>query len=71
MTATAGEERSGEACGDWGELVGAALLGTGRRRGSGGSPRELLDAAAVHTLRRRAGLRPAEAAPRPRPAPAD
>lgn len=71
MTATAGEERSGEACGDWGELVGAALLGTGRRRGSGGGPRELLDAAAVHTLRRRAGLRPAEAAPRPRPAPAD
>ncbi|MER6391102.1 DUF5691 domain-containing protein [Streptomyces sp. NPDC001523] len=51
---------------EWDELVGAALLGTGRRRG--GSPEALLDAAAVRTVRRRAGLRPAEAAPRPEPA---
>lgn len=41
---------------DWDELVGSALLGTGRRRG--GSPEALLDAAAVQTVRRRAGLRP-------------
>ncbi|MFJ1863654.1 DUF5691 domain-containing protein [Streptomyces sp. NPDC088097] len=46
----------------------ASLLGTGRR---GGSPQALLDAAAVQTLRRRAGLRPAEAGPRPVPAPPD
>ncbi|MFJ9074399.1 DUF5691 domain-containing protein [Streptomyces sp. NPDC102278] len=50
---------------EWDALVGAALLGTGRR---GGSPEALLDAAAVQTVRRRAGLRPAEAAPRPEPA---
>lgn len=54
--------------GDWEELVGAALLGTERRRGS---PAALLDAAAVQTVRRRAGLRPAEAGPRPDPAPRD
>ncbi|MFG2712740.1 DUF5691 domain-containing protein [Streptomyces goshikiensis] len=54
--------------GDWEELVGAALLGTERRRGS---PEALLDAAAVQTVRRRAGLRPAEAGPRPEPAPRD
>ncbi|MFG2984284.1 DUF5691 domain-containing protein [Streptomyces sp. NPDC048258] len=62
-----------EGYGDWEELVGAALLGTDRRRGGGpaGSPEALLDAAAVHTVRRRAGLRPAEAGPRPEPAPRD
>lgn len=54
--------------GEWEELVGAALLGTGRRQGS---PAALLDAAAVQTVRRRAGLRPAEAGPRPEPAPRD
>ncbi|MFB9583990.1 DUF5691 domain-containing protein [Streptomyces goshikiensis] len=54
--------------GDWEELVGAALLGTERRQGS---PEALLDAAAVQTVRRRAGLRPAEAGPRPEPAPRD
>src|SRR5690242_6110966 len=54
--------------GDWEELVGVALLGTDRRKGS---PRSLLDAAAVQTVRRRAGLRPAEAGPRPAPAPRD
>ncbi|MFD6974597.1 hypothetical protein ACFWBA_40925, partial [Streptomyces sp. NPDC059949] len=62
-----------EGYGEWEELVGAALLGTGRRRGGGpaGSPEALLDAAAVHTVRRRAGLRPAAAGPRPQPAPRD
>ncbi|OKK20927.1 hypothetical protein AMK16_11055 [Streptomyces sp. CB00455] len=68
-------ERHGEhgQYGDWEELVGAALLGTDRRRGAGpaGSPQALLDAAAVHTVRRRAGLRPAGAGPRPEPAPRD
>ncbi|MEU8776733.1 DUF5691 domain-containing protein [Streptomyces sp. NPDC048606] len=52
----------------WEELVATALLGTARR---GGSPQELLDAAALRTVRRRAGLRPAEAALRPPPAPHD
>ncbi|MEU6892818.1 DUF5691 domain-containing protein [Streptomyces sp. NPDC046557] len=72
-TARAGHEERG-AYADWDELVAAALLGTERRRG--GSPEALLDEAAVQTLRRRAGLRPArardipEAAPRdPRPEP--
>ncbi|MFJ8212732.1 DUF5691 domain-containing protein [Streptomyces sp. NPDC096033] len=54
--------------GDWEELVTAALLGTERR---GGTPEALLDAAAVQTLRRRAGLRPAPAARLPDPAPRD
>ncbi|MFZ3499849.1 DUF5691 domain-containing protein [Streptomyces sp. 5.8] len=53
---------------NWDELVGAALLGTERRRGS---PEALLRTAAVQTLRRRAGLRPAEAGPLPEPAPRD
>ncbi|MFK4144293.1 DUF5691 domain-containing protein [Streptomyces sp. NPDC004065] len=62
--------------GAWEELVTAALLGTDRRTPAGGAPgREapvaLLDAAAVHTVRRRAGLRPAPAAEPPAPAPAD
>ncbi|MFG2618367.1 DUF5691 domain-containing protein [Streptomyces sp. NPDC048507] len=58
----------GERAWDWEELVATALLGTERR---GGAPRELLGAAAGATLRRRAGLRPAEAAARPEPAPHD
>ncbi|MFF4366559.1 DUF5691 domain-containing protein [Streptomyces sp. NPDC001594] len=53
---------------DWEALVTAALLGTERR---GGTPEALLDAAAVQTLRRRAGLRPAAAARLPEPAPRD
>ncbi|GGX67340.1 DUF5691 domain-containing protein [Streptomyces anandii] len=62
--------------GAWEELVTTALLGTDRRRPPGGAPgREapmaLLDAAALETVRRRAGLRPAPAARRPEPAPAD
>lgn len=62
--------------GVWEELVTAALLGTDRRTPPGagpgaGTPAALLDAAAVETVRRRAGIRPAEAAERPRPAPDD
>ncbi|MGW6707451.1 DUF5691 domain-containing protein [Streptomyces sp. NPDC054956] len=70
MTTTdpADRPRADEALGDWDELVGAALLGTDRRQGS---PEALLGAAAVQTVRRRAGLRPAEAGPRPEPAPGD
>ncbi|MGP3950436.1 DUF5691 domain-containing protein [Streptomyces sp. 7N604] len=63
----------------WEALVSAALLGTERRRppvsGSAGHEREpaaaLLDAAAVSTVRRRAGLRPAPARERPAVAPED
>ncbi|MEU7640015.1 DUF5691 domain-containing protein [Streptomyces sp. NPDC039016] len=61
----------------WPDLVGAALLGTGRRTPpvavrAGQSPAAaLLDAAAVSTVRRRAALRPAPAGERPAPAPAD
>ncbi|MDX2543937.1 DUF5691 domain-containing protein [Streptomyces sp. WI04-05B] len=60
----------------WEELVTAALLGTERRTPPGcppGSqaPVALLGAAAVETVRRRAGLRPARAAKRPEPAAAD
>ncbi|MCI3276071.1 DUF5691 domain-containing protein [Streptomyces cylindrosporus] len=62
--------------GVWEELVTAALLGTERRTPPGGAagreaPVALLDAAAVETVRRRAGLRPARAAVRPEPAPED
>ncbi|MGY6025599.1 DUF5691 domain-containing protein [Streptomyces spinosirectus] len=62
--------------GAWEELVTTALLGTERRTPPGGAPgREapvaLLDAAAVETVRRRAGLRPARAAGRPEPAAED
>ena len=60
----------------WEELVTAALLGTDRRTPPGcrpgrEAPTALLDAAAVETVRRRAGLRPARAAQRPQPAPED
>ncbi|AXG82800.1 hypothetical protein DVK44_21465 [Streptomyces paludis] len=54
------------------------MLGTDRRppptdppAGGPDAPLALLDAAALHTVRRRAGLRPARAAPRPEPAPYD
>ncbi|GGW83957.1 hypothetical protein GCM10010297_00560 [Streptomyces malachitofuscus] len=61
---------------DWEELVTTALLGTDRRALADVAPgpraaTALLDAAAVATVRRRAGLLPARAAERPRPAPAD
>lgn len=56
----------------WKELVAAALLGTERRTPpGGGGATELLDAAAVETVRRRAGLRPARAGSRRPPAPLD
>ena len=58
-------------CPAWNELVTAALLGAERRTPPGGSVTALLDAAAVQTVRRRAGLRAAHAAPRPAPAPED
>ncbi|MGW7044552.1 DUF5691 domain-containing protein [Streptomyces avermitilis] len=60
----------------WEELVTAALLGTDRRTPPGPAsgreaPAALLDTAAVETVRRRAGLRPARAAARPEPAAED
>ncbi|MFE1292722.1 DUF5691 domain-containing protein [Streptomyces sp. NPDC058751] len=59
--------------GSWEELVTVALLGTDRRTLAGQRPGRpapvaLLDAAAVETVRRRAGVRPARAAARPEPA---
>ncbi|MER8008402.1 DUF5691 domain-containing protein [Streptomyces sp. NPDC094149] len=62
--------------GAWEELVTVALLGTERRTPPGGTsgreaPVALLDAAAVQTLRRRAGLLSARAAARPEPAAED
>ncbi|MFG2267651.1 DUF5691 domain-containing protein [Streptomyces sp. NPDC048720] len=66
--------RNGEA--SWEELVTTALLGTDRRQppavaAGREAPVALLDAAAVATVRRRAGLRPGRAARRPEPAPED
>ncbi|WP_432011450.1 DUF5691 domain-containing protein [Streptomyces cucumeris] len=61
----------------WDDLVAAALLGTERRtppvtpRPGQDAAAALLDAAALGTVRRRAGLRPAPARPAPAPAPAD
>jgi hypothetical protein len=55
----------------WSELVGAALLGAERRTPPGGSVTALLDAAAVQTVRRRAGARPTTTGPPLDPAPAD
>ncbi|WP_413799808.1 DUF5691 domain-containing protein [Streptomyces iranensis] len=61
----------------WDDLVAAALLGTERRtppvvpRPGQDVPSALLDAAALSTVRRRAGLRPAPARPGPDRAPED
>ncbi|MEV0278164.1 DUF5691 domain-containing protein [Streptomyces sp. NPDC050610] len=61
----------------WDELVAAALLGTGRRtppvtpRPGQDAATALLDAAAIQTVRGRAGLLPAVARHRPPTAPAD
>ncbi|MGI5349328.1 DUF5691 domain-containing protein [Streptomyces sp. CA-250714] len=63
-------QRTGSTDG-WGELVAAALLGAERRRPPGGSVAALLDAAAIETVRRRAGARPVVPGQRPEPAPAD
>ncbi|MFD9326688.1 DUF5691 domain-containing protein [Streptomyces sp. NPDC060065] len=62
--------------GSWEELVTVALLGTDRRTPPGCGPGQeapmaLLDAAAVETLRRRAGMQPARAATRPEPSAPD
>ncbi|MFI0739615.1 DUF5691 domain-containing protein [Streptomyces sp. NPDC021100] len=61
----------------WDDLVTAALIGTGRR-GTPAGPRPgqdpalaLLDAAALHTVRRRAAALPVAAGRRPEPAPPD
>ncbi|MFF9777193.1 DUF5691 domain-containing protein [Streptomyces sp. NPDC013978] len=60
----------------WEELVTTALLGTDRRTPPGAvsgreAPVALLDAAAVATVGRRAGIRPVRAAARPAPAAPD
>ncbi|WP_338896476.1 DUF5691 domain-containing protein [Streptomyces sp. TG1A-60] len=60
----------------WEELVTTALLGTDRRTPPGSvsgreAPAVLMDAAAVETVRRRAGIRPVRAAARPEPAAPD
>ncbi len=60
----------------WEELVTVALLGTDRRVVPGlaagrEGPVALLDAVAVGTVRRRAGIRPSHAVARPEPAAAD
>lgn len=51
----------GQGLASWSELVTAALLGAQRRTPPGGSVGALLDAAAVQTLRRRAGALPQQA----------
>lgn len=61
----------------WDDLVSAALLGTARRtppvrpRPGQDAAAALLDAAALHTVRRRAGLRPVVVRERPAAAPED
>lgn len=54
----------------WPELLATALLGT-TRQGSGAGAEALLDAAAGHALRRRAGVALVPVAPPPEPAPVD
>ncbi|MDI5971370.1 DUF5691 domain-containing protein [Streptomyces sp. SL13] len=69
-----GEVAGDSVAGDWESLLSAALLGTDRRGGPGGerdAAVALLDAAAVATVRRRAGLRPAVSAEHPAPAAPD
>ncbi|WP_255954136.1 DUF5691 domain-containing protein [Streptomyces odontomachi] len=75
-TSTTGTPDAGATAAGWDDLVTAALLGTERRRPpvtahGKDAATALLDAAAVQTVRRRAGLRPAPAAPLPGRAPAD
>ncbi|MGV9340918.1 DUF5691 domain-containing protein [Streptomyces sp. NPDC003688] len=60
----------------WDDLLTTALLGTDRRPAPTNNegrqaPLALLDAAAMATVRRRAGLRAGPSAPRPEPAPED
>jgi Family of unknown function (DUF5691) len=74
MSATP-QEPAAQPRASWGELVSAALLGTERRTPPGGGGPDaaisLLDAAAIETVRQRAGLLPARAGARPAPAPRD
>ncbi|MFT2019784.1 DUF5691 domain-containing protein [Streptomyces sp. 796.1] len=71
------QDAPGQPAADWDALVAAALLGTDRRtppvapRPGQEAATALLEAAALHTVQHRAGLRPAAARPRPAPAPAD
>ncbi|MET8178432.1 DUF5691 domain-containing protein [Streptomyces sp. NPDC005336] len=77
MNGTASPSASVPASASWDDLVAAALLGTERRtppvtpRPGQDAPSALLDAAALSTVRRRAGLRPAPARPVPDRAPVD
>ncbi|GAA4809698.1 DUF5691 domain-containing protein [Streptomyces ziwulingensis] len=73
---SAASAASATAAPGWEDLVTSALLGTERRTPPGcapgrDAPAALLDAAAVETVRRRAGLRPARSAERLAPAPDD
>jgi hypothetical protein len=74
-TAAGPHEEDGGPLPPWEQLVTTALLGTDRRRppesllrSGREAPTALLGAAALHTVRRRAGLRPGPAAPLPEPA---
>ncbi|MGE5830431.1 MAG: DUF5691 domain-containing protein [Micromonosporaceae bacterium] len=55
----------------WAELLAAALVGTDRRGGAADAAGALLDAAAVHSVYRRAGRMPAIDLPAPASAPAE
>ncbi|MGW3205908.1 DUF5691 domain-containing protein [Streptomyces sp. NPDC001135] len=73
---TSADDAAAAAASSWEDLVTTALLGTDRRTPAHAesgreAPLALLDEAAVATVRRRAGLRPARAASRPEPAPED
>ncbi|PNG98073.1 DUF5691 domain-containing protein [Streptomyces malaysiensis] len=76
-TASTASTTSVASVASWDDLVAAALLGTERRtppvapRPGQDAPSALLDAAALSTVRRRAGLRPAPARPGPGGAPED
>ncbi|WP_445800807.1 DUF5691 domain-containing protein [Streptomyces malaysiensis] len=76
-TASVASTTSVASVASWDDLVAAALLGTERRtppvapRPGQDAPSALLDAAALSTVRRRAGLRPAPARPLPGRAPED
>ncbi|MFF7971714.1 DUF5691 domain-containing protein [Streptomyces sp. NPDC007905] len=76
MNGTSAQRDAPAPASSWDDLVTTALLGTDRRPRAAAvpgreAPAALLDAAAVATVRRRAGLRPGRAARRPEPAPKD
>ncbi|MEU2710985.1 DUF5691 domain-containing protein [Streptomyces sp. NPDC007205] len=76
MNGTTSADATATAASSWEDLVTTALLGTDRRPPAHAvsgreAPLALLDEAAVATVRRRAGLRPARVARRPEPAPGD